>query len=168
MIISLIAVMTANGVIGRENLIPWYFSEDMYWFKHHTLYKPVIMGRKTFESIKKKPLLDRLNIVLSTTLLLKKKSNDNLFFINTPEKALSLIKESYEVMVIGGSSIYKLFLPQCTRMYLTYIDYIYNHGDTWFPIYNKYEWKLIYNISKLYKNNKRCCYKLNFKIFERY
>lgn len=167
MIISLISILTMNRVIGRENLIPWYFSIDMYWFSYHTLDKPIIMGRKTFESIKK-PLSGRLNIVLSSQLLLNKEKCKDIFIVKTPEAALSLIQKSNEVMVIGGSAVYNIFLPKCTRMYLTYIDHIYNYGDTWFPDYNQYEWRSIFNTCKVYKINNKLYYNLYFKILERY
>lgn len=169
MIISLISILTANQVIGRKNSIPWYFSIDKLWFQYHTMGKPLIMGRKTFESIKKKPLLGRLNIVLSRTL---KSNNDllvkNFIIVNTMDQALSLIQESKEVMVIGGSTIYNVLLPKCNRMYLTYIDYIYKYGDIWFPEYNKDEWKLIFNVYKLYRVSLKIDYHLYFKILERY
>lgn len=169
MIVSLIAILTVNHVIGRKNIIPWYFPQDMSWFKYHTIGKPVIMGRKTFESIKK-PLLNRLNIILSKSLLSNQwlVNNNNIIIVNTPEQALLMVEKSKEVMVIGGSEIYNIFLPRSTRMYLTYIDYIYQYGDSWFPQYTEREWKLIVSIHKLHKMNKKNYYNLYFKIFNRY
>lgn len=167
MFISLIAILTTNHVIGRENSIPWYFSIDRCWFKYHTFGKPIIMGRKTFESIAKKPLLGRLNIVLSNKLLFDQQFN-NVCVVNTPEQALSLVQGSHEVIIIGGSLIYNIFLPKCKRMYLTYIDYIYHYGDTWFPKYNHYKWQVIFNVHTVYNINKRISYNLYFTVLERY
>lgn len=165
MIISLIAILTTNHIIGRENSIPWNFGIDKNWFKSHTLGKPIIMGRKTFESIKKKPLIGRLNIVLSNQFLLN--SWDNMYITNTPEKALSLVKHVNEVMIVGGGSVYDLFLPKATRMYLTIIDYIYKYGDVRFPRYIQNEWHTVVDIYKLRTINKKD-YNLRFKILERF
>lgn len=167
MIISLISILTINHVIGRENLIPWNFSIDKHWFKYHTSNKPIIMGRKTFESIGQ-PLLNRLNIVLSNQCLFKKQIFSNICIVHSPEQAISLVEESHEVMVIGGGKIYEIFIPKCTRMYLTYIDCIYDHGDSWFPKYTQDEWKSVFNIHKLCKISKKKYYNLYFKILERY
>lgn len=165
MIISLISILTKNYVIGRKNTIPWYFSIDMDWFKYHTLNKPVIMGRKTFESIGAKSLQGRFNIVLSNQLLHDK--FNNITIVNNPNYALSLVKESDEIMIIGGSSVYNVFISQCTRMYLTYIDFFYDYGDAWFPKYNPVEWKSVFNAQLLYNTYCNYRYNLNFKILER-
>lgn len=167
MIISLIAILTVNNVIGRENTIPWYFSADIHWFKNHTLYKPIIMGRKTFESIGKKPLSDRLNIVLSRNRLLCNNFN-NIIITDSLTRALSVIKESKEVMIIGGSSIYNTFINQCSRMYLTYINLVYDYGDVWFPCYDKNQWNLVFDVYTTENHIYNTCYfNLNFKILER-
>lgn len=166
MTIGLIAILTINRVIGRENTIPWRFSIDIDWFKYHTFNKPVIMGRRTFESIGSKPLPGRrLNIVVSNKLLYSNLSG--VMFVNNPIIALSLIKKSEEVMVIGGRSIYSVFLPISDRMYLTYINYMYMYGDTLFPKYNQKEWNLVFNVNKLYRVTKNCYSCLSFKIFNR-
>lgn len=169
MIISLISILTINNVIGRKNDIPWYFPVDMQWFKYHTLGKPIIMGRKTFESIAKKPLVGRLNIILSNQLHWYNRwtTNNTVYIVDTPEKALYLVKESNEVMVIGGSMIYNIFLPKSTRMYLTYINCTYQYGDAWFPKYNQNEWKSIFDFCTLYNVYKKNRYNLCFKILER-
>lgn len=164
MIISLIAALTTNHVIGIKNGMPWFFPIDMKWFQYHTLHKPIIMGRKTFDSIGKKPLKHRLNIILSRFLL---QSSNNICIVNSIEQALSIVKNSYEVMVIGGGEIYKVFFPQSKRLYLTYIHTDFHiYGDTWFPSYDIYEWKVLF--SKFYNiNRENCYYNLSFNILER-
>ncbi|WP_331828425.1 type 3 dihydrofolate reductase [Candidatus Blochmannia sp. SNP] len=163
MIISLIVALTTNHVIGKGNVIPWYFPVDIKWFKYHTFHKPVIMGRKTFESIGKKPLLNRLNIVLSRN---PTNNYNDVFMVDNPDYALSLVKDTYEVMVIGGGTIYNIFLPYAQRLYLTYINNIIDiDGDSWFPDYDIKEWKSIFN--SFYKVNDRFFNYLNFKILER-
>ncbi|ADV33532.1 dihydrofolate reductase [Candidatus Blochmanniella vafra str. BVAF] len=168
--ISLISILTINHVIGRKNIIPWYFSIDMNWFKYHTTNKPIIMGRKTFESIGKKSLSNRINIVLSNRLSNNNNEFNNVIFVDDPNKvlSLSLVNKSKEIMVIGGSALYKIFFPKCTRMYLTYINTVYNYGDKWFPSYKKGDWKVICDIYKTCKSScNKTMYTLNFKIFDR-
>ncbi|URJ30235.1 dihydrofolate reductase [Blochmannia endosymbiont of Camponotus sp.] len=163
MIISLIVALTTNHVIGKQNVIPWCFPIDIKWFKYHTLHKPIIMGRKTFESIGKKPLLNRLNIVLSRNAI---NNCNDVFMVNNPGCALSLVKDTHEVMVIGGSTIYNIFLPYAQRLYLTYVNSIIDiDGDAWFPDYDIKEWKSVFN--SFYKVNDDFFYCLNFKILER-
>lgn len=165
MVISLIAALTIHHVIGIKNFVPWRFSIDIQWFKFHTLNKPIIMGRKTFESIGKKPLKNRFNIVLSRFL-----SNNykDVYVVRNIDQALSLVNANYaEIMIIGGGEIYRAFLPQSKRLYLTYINTNFTiYGDTWFPIYDMNEWKIIFNQSfNVVKENS--CYNLHFNILER-
>lgn len=167
MMISLISILTMNHVIGRKNTIPWYFSIDINWFRYHTLNKPVIMGRKTFESLGKKSLTDRFNIVLSNRLSRLNAKFDNIVIVNNPNQALSLVRESDEIMVIGGSSIYNTFFSQCTKMYLTYINVVYNYGDSWFPYYNQSEWRSVFDKRVLYNVYREHYYSLSFKILKR-
>ncbi|CAD83645.1 dihydrofolate reductase type I [Candidatus Blochmanniella floridana] len=167
MIISLIAAFTINYVIGRKNIIPWYFSWDMMWFKYHTMYKPVIMGRKTFESMNSKPLPYRLNIVLSKHHILYNNKIHNIFIACNPIQALSVVQKNDEVMIIGGGLVYNAFMSQCTRMYLTKIDVVYNYGDSWFPSYNPNEWCVVYNTNKKCVINTGYTYNLNFQILDR-
>lgn len=137
--ISLIAAVGKNGVIGKNNSLPWNLPADMKHFRELTLGKVVIMGRKTFESIGN-PLPKRINIVLT-----KKKDYNaegcNVF--NSVNEALAEAKSHGEIMIIGGAEIYTLFLPLVNKMYLTLIDAEID-GDSYFPKYNKNEWKEVY------------------------
>lgn len=164
MVISLIAALTINRVIGANNAVPWYLPLDIAWFKYHTLYKPVIMGRRTFESIGMKPLQNRINIVISRVLL---NDYNGVYIVKNIHQALFLVNDFYEVMVIGGSVIYDMFLPYANRLYLTYIGTtVCICGDTWFPIYDISEWKSIFSTYfNTYEKNDR--YNLSFNIFER-
>ncbi|AKC60301.1 dihydrofolate reductase [Blochmannia endosymbiont of Camponotus (Colobopsis) obliquus] len=172
MLISLIASLTINHVIGRHNCIPWSCKLDMEWFKLHTLNKPVIMGRKTFESIGGKGLVGRLNIVLSNCAreVKNKYKYRDVIFVRTPQEAFLFLKSdivvnSNEVMVIGGGKIYSIFMPYASRLYLTYLN-IEVSGDVFFPFFNLLEWKLIF--LKFYYNYYLIDYILCFKIFERF
>ncbi|MBI2541424.1 type 3 dihydrofolate reductase [Candidatus Woesearchaeota archaeon] len=134
--ISLIAAMGRNRVIGKDSSLPWKLPEDMKRFKELTLNKPVVMGRKTFESIGK-PLPNRKNIILTKDKNYKK---EGCIVVHSAEEALNAAKENEEIMVIGGGQVFKEFLPMADRMYLTFIDEDFE-GDSYFPEYDKEEWK---------------------------
>lgn len=135
MIISLIAALAVDRVIGMENAMPWHLPADLAWFKRQTLNKPVIMGRKTFESIGK-PLPGRVNIVVSH----HPGEHAGVIWVSSPQQALKAAGEADEVMVIGGGTLYDAFLAQADRLYLTHIDAEVD-GDTWFPDYEPDEWE---------------------------
>ncbi|MFI0487817.1 MAG: type 3 dihydrofolate reductase [Yersinia sp. (in: enterobacteria)] len=135
MIISLIAAMAADRVIGMENAMPWHLPADLAWFKRNTLNKPVIMGRKTFESIGRS-LPGRLNIVISS----RPGTDDRVTWVTSIEQALTLTGDVEEVMIMGGGRVYKQFLDRADRMYLTHIDAEVG-GDTHFPDYEPDEWE---------------------------
>lgn len=104
MIISLIAALSADRVIGLDNAMPWHLSADLAWFKRNTLAKPVIMGRKTYESIRR-PLPGRHNIVISR----RAGCDDRVSWVATPEAALTAAADADEVMIIGGGTLYEQF-----------------------------------------------------------
>jgi dihydrofolate reductase len=133
--ISLIAALAADRIIGMENAMPWDLPADLAWFKRNTLKKPVIMGRLTFESIGR-PLPGRLNIVVSS----KPGSTEGVIWVTSLEAALEAAGEAEEVMVIGGGRIYEQMLPRADRLYLTHID-AEVEGDTQFPDYEPDEWQ---------------------------
>ncbi len=135
MIISLIAALAVDRVIGMENAMPWHLPADLAWFKHHTLNKPVIMGRKTFESIGR-PLPGRQNIVISS----QPGNHDGVTWAISIDDALQAAGDVPEVMVMGGGRIYTQFLAKADRLYLTHID-AEVEGDTHFPDYEPDEWE---------------------------
>ncbi|MCW8851325.1 MAG: type 3 dihydrofolate reductase [Gammaproteobacteria bacterium] len=135
MIISLITAMDRNRLIGNNNQLPWHLPADFAHFKSVTMGKPVIMGRKTYESIGK-PLPGRTNIVLSRDPDI---SFEGVACVSSFEQALLLVADAEEVMVIGGSTIYEMLLPRANRLYLTYVDAEFE-GDAWFPEFDKNQW----------------------------
>ncbi|KEY57588.1 type 3 dihydrofolate reductase [Serratia sp. DD3] len=135
MIISLIAALAADRVIGMENTMPWHLPADLAWFKRNTLNKPIIMGRKTFESIGR-PLPGRQNIVLTS----QPGSDQSVTWVTSLEQALTAAGDVEEVMVIGGGRVYEQFLPRANRLYLTHID-AEVEGDAHFPDYEPDEWE---------------------------
>lgn len=130
--ISMIVAMAQDRVIGLDNKMPWHLPADLQYFKKTTLGKPVIMGRKTYDSIGR-PLPGRLNIVVSRD---KNLSIDGVTCVTTVEQAVSAAQQesAEEVMIIGGATIYEYFLPVADRLYLTFID-LQTKGDTCFPDY---------------------------------
>ncbi len=129
--ISMIAAMAKNRVIGMNNKMPWHLPADLKHFKAVTLGKPVVMGRKTYESIGK-ALPGRTNIVITSN---KSYSLPDAKVADSCDKAIKLAAEqSKEVMIIGGGKIYETMLPKADRLYLTFIDLAVD-GDTYFPDY---------------------------------
>jgi len=128
--ISMIAAMAEDRVIGLDNKMPWHLPGDLKFFKRVTLGKPVIMGRKTYQSIGR-PLPGRANIVLTGDNNLQ---IEGVSCVQTVAQALALVKDAPEVMVIGGATLYEQFLPHASRLYLTFID-LKAEGDTKFPDY---------------------------------
>ena len=143
--ISLVVAMTPERVIGKGGALPWRLPADMRHFRRLTMGHPVVMGRRTYESIGT-PLPGRTNIVLSRD---ERFSLPGGFVARTPEQALNLARAALassgaegpgEVMVIGGAAVYAVFLPQAVRLYVTLVD-AHLEGDTSFPALEPEEWK---------------------------
>jgi dihydrofolate reductase len=136
--LSLIVAMDDNRLIGNKNKLPWHLPADLAFFKRTTMGKPIVMGRKTFESIGK-PLPGRRNIVIT---------RDDTFsaadceVANSIEAAMSLTKDDDEVMLIGGASLYEQTIARATQLYITRIHQSFE-GDTWFPEIDLSEWKAV-------------------------
>lgn len=128
--INIIVAMDKNGLIGKDGSLPWHIPSDLQFFKTATLGRTVVMGRKTRESLGR-PLPNRTNIVLSRDSSI------------TVQDILNL-KNKEDLFIIGGSQIYKEFLPHADNLIITTIEDEFE-GDTWFPEYNKDEFKLVDN-----------------------
>ena len=136
--ISLIAAMGHGRVIGIENRLPWKLPADMKWFRLHTLGKPIVMGRKTFESFGSKPLPDRHNIVITRNADYRA---EGATVVTSIDEAIAAAGEVPEIMIIGGASFYAQMLPRADRLYLTLVD-IQVTGDAWFPEYASTDWRV--------------------------
>jgi len=134
MIISLIAAMDKNRLIGADNGMPWYLPADFKYFKEVTMGKPIIMGRKTFESIGK-PLPGRLNIVISRSGF----TAQGVTSVDSIEAALEAVSNAEEVMIIGGANIYQQMIDKADRIYLTHVNALCE-GDAWFPEFDESQW----------------------------
>jgi len=133
----MIAAMTDARVIGIENRLPWKLPNDMKWFRQHTLGKPIIMGRKTFESFGSKPLPDRTNIIITRD---KSYQADGSLVVHSIEEALQVAGDVEEVMIIGGANFYEQMLPRADRLYLTFV-HADIQGDAWFPEIDFSQWR---------------------------
>lgn len=136
--ISLIAAMANNRVIGKDNQMPWHLPEDLKHFKAMTLGKPIVMGRKTFESIGR-PLPGRHNIVISRTQGLE---IEGVTCVTSFELALVAAGECEELVVIGGGQLYASTLGIASSLYLTEIELDVD-GDTHFPEWDDGSWECI-------------------------
>ncbi len=138
--VALIVAVAANGVIGKDNALPWHIPADLKWFKRNTLGKPVIMGRKTWVSIGR-PLPGRPNIVVTRQA---DWSAPGAHAAHCLDEALALAgqlaPDAAELMVIGGSALFAEALPRCGRLYVTEIRRAYD-GDTRFPDFDRDRWR---------------------------
>ncbi len=143
-IIALVVAVAENGVIGRNGGLPWRISSDLKTFRAVTMGKPLIMGRRTFESLKA-PLDGRDNIVVSRGETLSR--TEGIYPVRTIEEALALARTcaetrgTNEIMVIGGSEIFAATLPQAKRIYWTHVEGAPD-GDTHFPPFDAHEWHI--------------------------
>lgn len=142
--ISIIAAVAKNGVIGNRGEIPWYLPSDFAYFKSITIGKPIIMGRKTFESIGK-PLPKRVNIIVSRK---KNYQPDGVIVINDLDAAIELAKtiakadKQDEIMIIGGAEIYRQAMSKADRLYISHVD-LMPKGDSLFPAIKENEFNQI-------------------------
>lgn len=138
-LISMIAAIANNNVIGDGEKMPWHIPEDLKLFKQITTGKPVIMGRKTYESIGR-PLPNRLNIVMTRD---PNWTADGVLSAHSEDDALEKASQEDpdEICIIGGGHIYQQFLPRAERIYLTRIGKNFN-GNARFPEWNEQDWTL--------------------------
>ena len=137
--IAFVVAVARNGVIGRDGGLPWRISSDLKRFKAITMGKPVIMGRKTWESLPRRPLAGRRNIVVTRDRHYRAEGADVVASI---EEAVAQAKltASDEICVIGGAEIFRLMLPQASRLYFTEVD-LMPEGDVIFPPIDPKQWR---------------------------
>ena len=160
MIISIIAAMDRNHLIGNKNQLLWHLPADFAHFKTVTMGKPIIMGRKTYESIGK-PLPGRTNIVLSRNPDIR---FEGVECVSDFDDAIALVPDAEEVMVIGGSTIYEMLLPQVNRLYFTYVEAEFT-GDAWFPKFDEQQWLEIESVTR--ESDEKNKYRCRFVTLER-
>ncbi|HMT02922.1 MAG TPA: dihydrofolate reductase [Burkholderiales bacterium] len=158
-VITAIAAINKDMVIGIDNKLPWHIPEDLKFFKEITFNKPVIMGRKTFESIGK-ALPNRKNIVISNN---KELILEGAFVYSSLIEAINDNKSFPEICIIGGEEIFKQAIKFIDKLYLTIVDVKVNNPTAFFPKINFNEWHLIKQNSIISKSGINC----NFKEYER-
>jgi dihydrofolate reductase len=141
MIVSAIAAVAKNGVIGKGNEIPWYLPADLKYFKKTTLNRHIIMGRYSFLSIGR-PLPKRVNIVVTRNLFF---AASGCVVAHSVEEALDYARQQgeEEAFIIGGGQIYEQSMPLWDRLYLTEVDLEVPDGEVFFPKYDPAQWKLL-------------------------
>jgi len=161
--ISMIAAVAQDRVIGKDNQMPWHMPADLAHFKRITLGKPVLMGRKTFESIGR-PLPGRRNLVISRN---PEYRVDGVEVIDSVKAALELLSHDEaveELMVIGGGHLFEQLLPKAERLYLTQIE-LEVEGDAHFPVLDHTDWELLEEESHL--ADERNAYPYRFETWQR-
>jgi dihydrofolate reductase len=165
MIISLIAALTENRVIGKSNDLPWHLPDDMKYFMQTTLGHHVIMGRKNYESIpaKFRPLANRTNIVVTRQ---EEYEAPGCIVVNSIPAAIDIAIDNHEgeVFIIGGAEIYSQSLAFTNRLYLTEIQTSLE-GDAFFPMFNKYEWNEVSR--KHHTADEKHQYSFDFVVYEK-
>lgn len=157
--LSIIVAVAENGVIGNRNALPWHISEDLKYFKSVTTGHPVVMGRKTWESLGR-PLPNRTNVVVTR----QDRSFEGAITLHSMEEAVALFREEEEVFVIGGATIYAAALPMTDRIYLTRVGHPYE-GDAHFPEWDEQAWRLIRGQS--FPHGAQYPYPFSFELYER-
>ncbi len=147
--LSIIVAIDKNNAIGRKNQLLWHITADLKYFKSITAGHPVIMGRKTYESIGR-PLPQRKNIVLTRSQIdfpaIKEGSNTSFLKVASINEILEMSKNSKEeFFVIGGGELYKQCFPFADKLYITHINAIAEEADTFFPFIEKDKWEVLTN-----------------------
>ncbi len=135
--LSIIVAAAHNNAIGKDNQLLWHMPADLRFFKEKTMGHPVVMGRKTFESVGK-ALPKRRNIIISRN---PDFSAEGVEVCHSLDEALELLDDTEENFIVGGSEIYKMSLPYCDKIYFTQIEADFE-ADTFFPSFNPDEWHL--------------------------
>ncbi len=158
--ISLIVAASANGVIGASGELPWHLPDDFRFFKQVTMGKPIVMGRRTWESIGR-PLPGRQNIVITRQ---SGYEATGASVVDSPEAAVEAAEGADEIMIIGGGEIYRRFLPLADRVYLTRVEADVE-GDTFFPTLGEAEWTV--ESSERHEADERHAYAFTFRTYRR-
>lgn len=161
--ITLVVAASENNVIGKNNQLLWHLPKDMKFFKNITWAMPVVMGRKTFESMGSRPLSGRMNIIITRQ---DSWSAAGISVANSLDAAIEMAKKAdyKEVFVIGGGEIYEIAFQKAAKIYITRV-HTELEGDTYFPVIEKNNWKLVSNVDNPADN--KHAYPFSFQLWER-
>lgn len=162
MVLSLLVAAAENNVIGKDNQLPWHLPNDLKYFKNLTWGMPILMGRKTFDSIGK-PLPGRKSIVITRN---KDWQQENVAVVHSIEEAIALAQQDdiKEIFVIGGAEIFNTSFDRANRIYLTRVHAVVD-GDVYFPELDESQWQLV--SAKRSEVNEKNGYAHTFEIWER-
>jgi dihydrofolate reductase len=164
MILSAIVAIAENNAIGKDNKLPWHLPEDLKFFKRTTMGKPVLMGRKTFESLGK-PLPGRLNVVLTTRKEFAAPEGV-LVFNNLAEGIAAMERDDPdEAFIIGGGEIFREAMAEIDRIYMTRVKTTIEDADAFFPEIDHSHWKLVWE--EAHEKDEKHAYDFTFQQLER-
>jgi dihydrofolate reductase len=163
MILSFVVAAAENNVIGNNNQLLWNLPNDLKFFKNKTWAMPVVMGRKTFESLGNKALNGRLNLILTTQKDYKKEGTITVSSIQEAIE-ISAQKEYKELMICGGGEIYKSTIGIADKIHITRVHASFE-GDTFFPEIDITKWQLISD--ELFRKDEKHAYDYSFQLWER-
>jgi dihydrofolate reductase len=159
-LITLIVAVADSGVIGRDNGLPWHLPEDLKRFKRLTMGKPMVMGRRTFESIGK-PLPGRLNIVVTRDTNYRR---EGVTVVHDVDGALRAAGDAPEIMVIGGAELFRALLPRAGRIHLTRVHGNIE-GDVMWPALDERDWAVVER--ETHAADERHAYAMTFEVWEK-
>ncbi|HWB26853.1 MAG TPA: dihydrofolate reductase [Chitinophagaceae bacterium] len=164
MLVSLVVAASENNAIGKQNKLLWYLPNDLKFLKNLTWGMPVVMGRKTFESVDSKPLKGRVNIIITRQ---KDFEAPGIVVVNSLKDALFFTAENdyKELMVLGGAQIYEEAMPKADRIYLTRVHAFFEEADAFFPEIEEKKWKLVSN--RDFPADEKHQYPYSFEVWER-
>lgn len=164
MILTIVVAASTNNAIGRNNELLWHLPNDLKWLKNVTWAMPIVMGRKTFESFGSKPLNGRLNIVVTRQ---EDFTAEGIVVVHSFDDAVFLAQEHdyKELMILGGSEIYKSTFAKTDKIILTRVHAVFEDADAFFPAIDEKEWKLVSN-QDCFKDEKHA-YDYSFQVWER-
>jgi len=164
MIKSLVVAASTNNAIGKDNKLLWNLPSDLRFFKNVTWAMPVLMGRKSFDSLGNKPLNGRINIVLTSSKFLK---HEGIVVVNKIKNAEFFAKENdyKELMILGGGHVYAQTIDDADKIYMTRVHHVFEDADTFFPVIDEKKWKLVSNEDH-FKDDKHA-YDYSFQLWER-
>jgi dihydrofolate reductase len=165
MIVSLLVAASTNNVIGKDNKLLWHLPNDMKFFKNTTWGMPVVMGRKTYESLAGDPLPGRFNFVITRNKGWDPRK-EKAKVVDSLEAALAAAGQTdcKETFVIGGGEIYAKAMPIADRIYMTRVDAVLE-GDTWFPAIDEKEWQMVSHLD--FPADEKHAYAYSFQVWER-
>jgi len=151
---SLIVAINNKNVIGENNKLPWHCPEDLKFFKETTMHQTLICGRKTYESLNKRPLPNRRMIVVTRNTSYDTQ-HDDVLVANSLDEAISFAKDTgNDIFIIGGATIYEQAIPMVDKMYITVINNDVD-GDAYFPVFDKSSWD-----ETIIKETPQCTFKV--------